>query len=81
VAYKKRSPEDSHQNRFIKDSIKGANFGKNDYQKALNLTPKQVKSACNWQEAKYSEEFQVKLKQEPNQEIDCSHWNKFLGIK
>lgn len=46
--------------------IKNANFGsanleKTDFRYAKNLTPEQVKSAKNWQQAIYDEEFRKKL--------------------
>ena len=37
-----------------------------------NLIPKQIKSACYWQEAKFAPEFEAELKKEPDQEVGCS---------
>ena len=41
-----------------------------------NLTRAQVKSACNWKDAKFDPDFQAKLNQspDPETEVDCSRW-------
>jgi uncharacterized protein YjbI with pentapeptide repeats len=44
---------------------------------AKYLTPKQVKSACNWKVAKFDWDFRQKLEKEPDQQVDCSKWRGF----
>lgn len=51
-------------------NLEGANLGG-----AIGLNPTEIKSACNWEEAKFSEEFKQKLAQEPDQKVDCSYWD------
>ena len=46
------------------------------YGKVKNLTPTQVKSACFWQEAQFDPDFQERLAQEPEQDVDCSRWKE-----
>ncbi|MEC4896043.1 MAG: caspase family protein [Oscillatoria sp. PMC 1051.18] len=56
-------------------NLNGTDFTEHpDYGKVKNLTPKQVKSACNWQKAKFEPEFEQQLQQEPDQDVDCSRW-------
>ena len=58
-------------------NLEGANFEKSElFGKVQNLTPTQVKFACNWQQAKFDEEFQKALAKEPDQEVDCSKWER-----
>ncbi len=53
----------------------GVNFRKHEiYGQVENLTPKQVKSACNWQEAKFDPDFKEKLKKGPDRLLDCRRW-------
>ena len=68
-------------------NLSGANFGganlkevdfteHETYGKVQNLAPTQVKSACFWQEAKFDPDFQKRLVQEPDQEVNCSRWEE-----
>ena len=59
-----------------KADLSGASLQQADLSKVKNLTPKQIKSACNWQKAKFDKQFEAKLKKEPDQEVDCSLWSK-----
>ncbi len=59
-----------------KAALENAFLQQADLSKVKNLTPKQIKSACNWQKAKFDQEFESKLKKEPDQEVDCSFWSK-----
>ena len=43
--------------------------------KVKNLTPKQIKSSCNWQGMKFNWILRMKLKSEPDPSINCSLWN------
>lgn len=67
---------------FLFANLSGANLSKADFREDLhfgkvkNLTPKQVKSSCYWEEAFFDSEFEAKLKKEPDQEVDCSIWEK-----
>ncbi len=64
-------------NAFLQQAkLEGANLQQADLSKVKTLTPKQIKSACNWQKAKFDQEFESKLKKEPDQEVDCSEWSK-----
>ena len=40
------------------------------------LNPAEVKTACNWEKARFSEDFKQKLDQVLDQKIDCSIWNR-----
>ncbi|NER94406.1 MAG: hypothetical protein F6J86_11280 [Symploca sp. SIO1B1] len=56
-------------------NLRGADFRNNEISgKVKNLTPKQVKSTCYWQEAKFDPDFEEKLEKEPEQQVDCSRW-------
>ena len=55
--------------------LKGANLKGANLMFARELNPAQVKTACNWEKARFSEEFKQKLDQEPDQKVDCSEWN------
>ncbi len=54
---------------FFYANLSGANLTS-----AQELIPTQVKSACYWEEAYFHPEFEQKLKQEPDQKVDCSRW-------
>ena len=54
---------------FFYANLSGANLTS-----ARELIPIQVKSACYWEEAYFHPEFEQKLKQEPDQKVDCSRW-------
>ena len=60
--------------------LKEANLRGADLSETSNLNPETVKTACNWQQAKYSEEFKEKLEQEPEQKVDCSKWEQSKDI-
>ncbi|AFZ22256.1 putative low-complexity protein (plasmid) [Allocoleopsis franciscana PCC 7113] len=56
-------------------NLSGANFRNSEIDdKVQNLTPKQVKSACYWQKAKFDLDFEKELKKEPDQQVDCHKW-------
>ncbi len=59
-------------------NLSGAHLSRADLREVRNLTPKQVKSACYWEAAKFDPEFKEKLNQESNQEVDCSYWEEKL---
>lgn len=66
---------------FTITNIKKANFTGDSFGKVKNLTPKQVKSACFWDQAQFDSDFREKLKREklkrePNQQVDCGLWNR-----
>lgn len=56
-------------------NLEGANLGGANLEEAKNLNSTQIKSACNWEKAKFSKEFKQKLAQEPDQKVDCSKWD------
>ncbi len=56
--------------------LSGAHLSGADLREVRNLTPKQVKSACYWEAAKFDPELKKKLNQESNQEVDCSYWEE-----
>jgi uncharacterized protein YjbI with pentapeptide repeats len=58
-----------------KANLKKANLKKANLWGAIELNPKKIKSACNWEEATFSKEFKQKLAQEPDQKVDCSRWD------
>lgn len=65
----------SEETDLSEANLKGADFREDEgYGKVTGLTPKQVKSACYWQEAKFDAEFLEKLNSEPEQSPDCSAW-------
>jgi uncharacterized protein YjbI with pentapeptide repeats len=51
-------------------NLEGANLSG-----AIELNPAQIKLACNWEKANFSEEFKQKLAQEPDQKVNCSRWD------
>ncbi|NER50825.1 MAG: hypothetical protein F6J92_29975, partial [Symploca sp. SIO1A3] len=52
--------------------LSGANLREDEYLgKVKDLTPKQVKSTCHWQEAKFDPDFEEELKKEPDQQVNC----------
>ncbi len=55
--------------------LRGTELWRLDFWRARELEPKQIKSACNWKQAIFSEEFKQKLAQEPDPKVDCSKWN------
>ncbi|MGB7440478.1 MAG: pentapeptide repeat-containing protein [Coleofasciculaceae cyanobacterium] len=59
-------------------NFSGTNLREANLTEAKNLTPAQVKAACNWQEAIYSDEFRKELDSSPDPEEkpDCSQWGK-----
>ena len=59
-------------------NLNRANFDDADFSEVQYLDPSQVKLGCNWERANFSEEFKQKLAQEPDQNVDCSLWNKDL---
>lgn len=61
-------------------NLKGANLKDANLWLVQGLTPKQVKSACNWKEANFDLEFQKKLEKEPGQEVNCTKWENVTII-
>lgn len=60
-----------------KANLRGANLKTTPLE---SLTPKQVKSACNWREnSLIPEDFRQKLEKEPDQQVDCSKWKRKNG--
>jgi uncharacterized protein YjbI with pentapeptide repeats len=55
--------------------LREANLSEANLSGAIELNPTEIKSACNWKQAKFSEEFKQKLAQEPDQKVDCSYWD------
>lgn len=62
---------------FSNASLLEAGFTETGAGKVRNLTPKQIKSACFWETARFDPEFEEKLKKEPDQEVDCNPWWKW----
>ncbi|NET14195.1 MAG: pentapeptide repeat-containing protein [Okeania sp. SIO1H6] len=67
--------------KLTQANLEGADFRKvtfrdRSFGQAKNLTPEQVKSACNWQKAKFDPEFLDKLNKfpDPEEKPDCSIW-------
>jgi hypothetical protein len=58
-----------------KANLRAANLSEANLSGAIELNPTEIKSACNWKQAKFSEEFKQKLAQEPDQKVDCSYWD------
>ena len=58
------------ETKLDQTNLDGANFIE-----AINIVPMQIKSACNWKQAKFTEEFKQKLTQEPSRKVDCSKWD------
>ncbi|MGL6342018.1 MAG: pentapeptide repeat-containing protein, partial [Waterburya sp.] len=56
-------------------NLERANLERANLWGAIELNPKQIKSACNWQNATFSKEFKQKLDREPDQKVDCSLWD------
>ena len=64
---------------FSEASLLEAEFREMGAGQVRNLTPKQIKSACYWETARFDPEFEEKLKKEPDQEVDCLYWElKYL---
>ncbi len=55
-------------------NLEGANLRSANLEGATGLNPVEVKTACRWETALFSEEFKQKLDQEPDQQVDCSRW-------
>ena len=58
-----------------KANLEGANLEEANLKGAKYLNPTQVKSACNWEKARFSEELKQKLAKVPDQKVDCSQWD------
>ena len=56
-----------HKANLANVSLTNANLNEADFSNAINLDPAQIKSACNWHLAKYSDSFKALLDLEPNQ--------------
>ncbi|PSB10900.1 hypothetical protein C7B62_07675 [Pleurocapsa sp. CCALA 161] len=56
-------------------NLNRTNLNKANFIGAINIVPVQIKSACNWEQAKFTEGFKQKLAQEPDRKVDCSRWN------
>ena len=67
---------------FEKATLEGANFKEADiegtnFTGARKIAPVQIKSACNWNKATFSDEFKKKLDREADQKVNCDMWNIF----
>lgn len=56
-------------------NLNQTNLNKANFIGAINIVPKQIKLACNWEKAKFTEEFKKKLAQETDYKVNCSKWN------
>ena len=56
-------------------NLMGANLEDANLITAIGLNPTEVKTACNWEKALFSQVFKQKLDQKLDQQVDCSRWN------
>jgi uncharacterized protein YjbI with pentapeptide repeats len=61
-------------------NLANANLNGADLRECKDLTNKQIKEACNWEQAKYLpgklKELQEDKASDPQEVVDCSCWTK-----
>lgn len=64
--------EANFQNASLEGAnLSRANLSRANFIEAKKIVPAQIKSACNWNTAKFSDEFKEKLNREPDQKVNC----------